>query len=186
MKAAQELLVAALEREGEAQRLLLGGDEEAAREAFREVAGLYRRSWDEAPPTAFGRLTGMLKAAILAGGGEEEAVFARSQVGAGETPAAAYVIALAALVARDDRTAAEAARVMADGDDAHRRAAAAIAALAAGDREGYGEAVRTIVRDFETRESHLTGVPIADTAIVMERLAEGRGIATAPASPVLP
>jgi uncharacterized protein len=42
------------------------------------------------------------------------------------------------------------------------------------------------VADFETREEHLTGVPIADTALVLERLAEPRGLAVYPLSPLLP
>lgn len=186
MKAAQAHLLEALEREGEAQRLLLEGDEGAAKARFREVADLYRRSWDEAPPTAFGRLTGMLKAAILTGGGAEEAAFARTEIGTAETPAAAYALALAALVEGDDETAGGAARAMADGDDAFGRTGAAIAALASGDRERYAEAVEEIVRDFESRESHLTGVPIADTAVVLERLAAGRGLAAGIASDLLP
>ena len=79
MKAAQEVLLEALAREGEAQRLLLAGDGDAAEPALREVAALYRRSWELAPATAYGRLLGMLKAALLAGGGGEEAALARAE-----------------------------------------------------------------------------------------------------------
>src|SRR3954471_7835179 len=46
------------------------------------------------------------------------------------------------------------------------RTADAIAALAAGDREGYGAALAAIVHDFQQRRKHLTGVPIADTAMM--------------------
>ena len=69
------------------------------------MSRLYRRSWEEAHGTAYGRLTGMLKAAVLAGTGEEEAAFARAEIGEATTPAAAYVIALAALVEGDDSAA---------------------------------------------------------------------------------
>jgi hypothetical protein len=129
---------------------------------------------------------GMLKAAILAGDGEEEAEFARAEVGDGKTPPAAYVAGLAALVAGDDEAAAAAASVMEGGGDAFERAGAAIGALAARDADGYALAVRAIVRDFEAREDHVTGVAIADTALVLERLAERRGLAAAPHSPLLP
>jgi hypothetical protein len=75
---------------------------------------------------------------------------------------------------------------MADGDDAFARAAAAIGALAVGDEDAYATAVTSIVRDFESRESHVTGVAIADTALVLEHLAERRGLAARPSSPLLP
>jgi hypothetical protein len=147
---------------------------------------LYRRSWDAAHPTAFGRLTGMLKASILAGNGEEEAAFARAEIGNPETPAAAYVVAIAALVEDDDEAAEDAARKMSGGDEAFARAGVAIGALAARDGGRYAAALTAIVRDFEARERHVTGVAIADTALALERLAERRGLAARPESPLLP
>jgi hypothetical protein len=186
VKAAQVHLLEALEREGEAQRALLDGDEATAASRFREVADLYRRSWELAPPNAYGRLAGMLKAAILAGGGEEEARFARAEAGSAATPASAYVVALAALVTGDDEAAGAAAEAMEEGDPPFRRAAAAISAIASGDPERYAEALAEILRDFETRESHLTGVPIADTALVLELLAGRRGMASGLESDLLP
>ena len=67
------------------------------------------------------------------------------------------------------------------GSEAFGRAAGAVAALARRDREAYAGMLAAIVADFEAREEHLTGVPIADTALVLDRLAERRGIAVAPA-----
>ena len=64
--------------------------------------------------------------------------------------------------------------------------ARAIVALAARDGSAYGDALREIVRDFEQRQGHLTGVAIADTALMLERLAAERGMAAAVASPLLP
>ena len=186
MKRSQELLLEALEREARAQRLLLDGRTGEAEAEFAEVAGLYRRSWEEGHATAFGRLAGMVKAGVLAGGGGEEAAYARAAVGGAETPAAAYAAGLAALVAGDDAAAAKAADRMREGDGAFVRAAEAIGALAAGDGDAYGDAVTAIVRDFESREGHVTGVAIADTALVLERLAERRGLAAHPSSPLLP
>jgi hypothetical protein len=46
--------------------------------------------------------------------------------------------------------------------------------------------VAAIVADFEGRDEHLTGVPIADTALMLERLAGARGLAAHPASALLP
>lgn len=43
-----------------------------------------------------------------------------------------------------------------------------------------------VVADFESRDAHLTGVPIADTAMLMEALAEPRGLAARPASQLVP
>ena len=63
---------------------------------------------------------------------------------------------------------------------------AALAALATGDAAAYRDAVLAIVRDFEGRDAHLTGVPVADTAMLMEALAAPRGMAANPDSPVFP
>jgi hypothetical protein len=66
------------------------------------------------------------------------------------------------------------------------RAADAIDALAARDRERYAAALAAIVHDFEQRAEHVTGVAIADTALMLERLAARRGISARVASPLLP
>ena len=73
MERHRELMGAAIQRDGLAQRSLLAGDADAARVAFAEAAALYRQSWEVAPPASYGRLVGMLKATVLAGQGEEEA-----------------------------------------------------------------------------------------------------------------
>ena len=75
---------------------------------------------------------------------------------------------------------------MAAGGEAFERTAAALAALAARDESSYAAALQAVIDDFERRDLHLTGVPIADTALVLERLAEPRGLAQRPASPLLP
>jgi hypothetical protein len=180
-----ELLREAIEVERRAHRALLAGDD--ASEELRAAAALYRSSWEAAPPASYGRLIGMLKAAVLAGDAREEALYARGSLGdaAGSAPAS-YALAIAALVEGDDGEAAAAAEGMRGGSEAMVRAADAIAALAAGDEEEYGRAVRAIVEDFEGRDEHLTGVPIADTALMLERLAAARGMACGITSPLLP
>jgi hypothetical protein len=180
-----ELLLAAIEAEGRAHRALLAGGDAA--EDFRAAAGLYRESWEAAPPASYGRLIGMLKAAVLAGDASDEAVYARGSLGdASGSPPASYALAIAALVHGDDAEAAAAADGMRGGSDAMVRAADAIAAVVARDEAAYAAAVRAIVEDFEGREQHLTGVPIADTALMLERFGAARGMRAGVESPLLP
>ena len=178
----------ALRVEGEAQRALFCGDGAAAQEGFGRASALYRDSWEIAPPASYGRLVGMLKASVIAGGGAFEAEYARAALSdaPATSPTAAYARAIAALVLGDDGAAGRAAEDMRAGDAAFARAADAIGALAAGDGEAYAAAVRAIVTDFEGREDHLTGVPIADTALMLETLAVPRGLACRPRSVLLP
>jgi hypothetical protein len=183
----QRLLQEALTREGEAYRRLLDGDDDAASEALREVAELYRRSWEEAGPRSFGRLIGVVKAGVLAGEGSEEAAYVRGELGEGaDSPVASYALALAFLVDGDYEGARLAAAGMREGSEPLERTADAIEALADRDSDRYAAAVRAIVADFEARDQHLTGVPIADTALVLERIAAQRGMAAGVSSPLLP
>jgi hypothetical protein len=181
-------MTAAVERDGEAQQALLSGDREAARIAFAGAAELYRESWEQAPPSAYGRLVGMLKSAVLAGDGVPEARYARAELGERDpdSATASYAQALAALILGDDRGAETWARRMGTGEDAFGRTAQALGALAGGDADRYTAALTAIVRDFEQRTEHLTGVAIADTAFVLATLARRRGMAVAIESPVLP
>jgi predicted CoA-binding protein len=173
----------AIAADGEAQRALLAGTD--ARPALRRAAERYRASWEASPPRSFGRLVGYAKASILAG--EDPGVYVGGELGKeGDSPPAWWALALAALAAGDDSLALRAADGMRAGSDAFGRAADAVAALARGERDAYAAAIRAIVADFEAREDHLTGVRIADTALVLERLAERRRLATHLASPLLP
>lgn len=176
----EDALREAIAADGEAYAALLAGED--AREALRRAASAYRRSWEAAPPRSFGRLVGYAKASILAG--DDPAPYVREQVSEADSPPAHWALALAVLSAGEDATAH--AEGMRAGAEAFGRTADAVAALSAGDRDGYAEAVRAIVADFEGRDQHLTGIPIADTALVLERLAERRGLAAHPASPLLP
>ena len=184
----RELMAEAIERDGEGQRALLAGDGQTARVAFSTASELYRRSWKVAPSGAYGRLVGMLKSAILAGGGEEQADYARSALGKvrERSPTASYARAIAALLVGDDEAARQAAVGMRAGSGAFGRTADAVVALADRDDRAYTVSLAAIVRDFEARERHLTGVPIADTGLVLERLAQRRGMRGGLASPLLP
>src|SRR5690348_7020840 len=100
-----DLLNEALAAEARAQRAALGGNGGA--EEFRAASDLYRRSWELAPPESYGRLIGMLKAAVLAGDAADAAAYARVAVPeTASSPPARYAVAIAALVERDLDTAA--------------------------------------------------------------------------------
>jgi hypothetical protein len=188
VKRHQELLTAAIERDGQAQRTLFAQGADAARVTFVEAAELYRSSWEAAPPGSYGRLVGMLKSAVLGGGGEAQADYVRAQLGdeGAGSPTASYAHALAALISRDDGAARRWGEGMRGGGGAFARTARAIDALASDDREGYAAALEEIVSDFEARADHLTGVAVADTALMLQELARRRGMAAELASNVLP
>ena len=182
-----DLLSAAMAAEADAQRALLAGDGEAASAGLWTAAVRYQASWEAAPPASYGRLIGMLKAAVIAGEADELADYARAQLPPdADSPPSHYVRAIAALVGGDDAAAIAAAAGMRVGSAAFGRAATGIDALARGDAEAYAEALAAIVADFEGRDEHLTGVAIADTALMLERLAEPRGLARRPAAALLP
>lgn len=181
------LQAAAVAADAAAQHCLLAGDRAGAAAHLHLAEQRYRESWEGAPPGGYGRLVGMLKAAILHGDADAAARYVLGALALGtESPTAAYALALACLAAGDDAAGAAAADQMAHGGEAFERTAAALAALARRDEPAYAEALRAVLADFEARDLHLTGVPIADTALVLERLAELRGLAQRPVSPLLP
>ncbi len=174
-------LDAALTAEAEAYRALLAGD--PAEEPLRRARDAYLASHAETGPRSWGRILGALKMAILAGDGAEPiARQAVAETEGADSPASAYVraLALVALGEVPDVTA------MVEAGGAFERAARALAALAAADSATYAATLAEIVADFEARDQHLSGIPVADTALVLERLAEARGIAVRPASAVVP
>ncbi len=181
-------MTTAVERDGEGQQALLSGDREAARAAFGAAAELYRQSWEAAPPSAYGRLVGMLKSAVLAGGGVPEARYARTALGERDpqSSTASYAQALAALILEEDEDASIWAVRMGAGTDAFGRTGEALVALAARDGGKYAAALAAIVHDFEQRTEHLTGVAVADTALMLATLAARRGMVVAIESTVLP
>jgi hypothetical protein len=183
---AQMRRAVALESDG--QRALLEGSVDAGHAKLRAASEAYRASWEAAPPAALGRLVGMLKAAIISGpeAGREAAVYTRAELGAPESATGSYLAALDALTTGEDAEVCAAAEGMRAGGDSFARTADALCALAERDGERYAAALRAIVADFEARGAHLTGVAIADTALMLEALAEPRGLASHPASPLLP
>jgi hypothetical protein len=160
----------AAEREGH-ERLLEGAD---ATDAYRRARDAYLASHACMGARSWGRLIGALKMAVLAGDGLEavarQAVDETSGVHAG--PAAAYARALGQAALGDTPEVGE----MLAAGDAFERTGRALAALGAGDTTAFEAAVGEIVADFAERQQHLAGVAIADTAVVLERLAAARGL----------
>jgi len=156
---------------------------------LRRAAARYRESWHEAPPDSWGRPIGALKALLLAGDDSTDAAGWPLDAGAAAaaSPIGRYAGTLALLVLCRDAEAHELAASLADRDDFPHDVAAALGALAAGDAAGYRSAVTSVLRSFETRSAFLEDVAVADTVLVLQRLAAPRGLAVElPPSPLLP
>ena len=170
--------------------LLMAGRREEAAEWLTRAAERYRESWDDAPPDSWGRPIGIVKSRLLAddwAGAERDARWTLEQGAAdASSPIGRYAACLALLVLGED----ERARVLADGlrtrDDFPHDVGDALATLAAGDRLGYVEAVESVLESFERRDEYLEDIPVADTVVVLQRLAERRDLVADLASPLLP
>lgn len=170
---------------------LMAGDREGAGRWLAAAAERYRESFADAPPGSWGRPIGAVKARLIAGddeGARGDADWALAAgAAASESPVGAYAATLALLVlGRDGEAAGTAARLQ-DREDFPRDVGAALAALASGRAEAYAAAVGSVLRSFETREAYLEDIAVADTAIVLQRLAAARGLAAdLPRSALLP
>lgn len=183
-------MMAAIATEGEAHTALLAGDHEAARGAYCQAVQEYRASWALAPPKSYGRLVGLVKAGVLGGQATAVATEVRDALSGDEnaegSPVASYALAVAALIAGDDEDAVVRATRMEPRGEAFERTATALKALASRDADAYAAALTAIEADFAAREDHLTGVAIADTAVLLELLAAERDMAVRPSSPLVP
>lgn len=170
-----DLLLAALVAERTGQRHLLDGDADRARPYMRAAAAAYVASYPLAQPRSWGRLIGALKAGVLAGDGVTQATAAREALGdIADTPPACYLAALSALVLGDHPGALAHTPGIRSGGPAFDRAADGIEAIAQGDAAALGDAIAAIEADFAAREAHLTGIPIADTALMLREIATSR------------
>jgi len=106
----RDLMLAAIAAEGEAHGALLAGDTAHAAAMYGRAVELYRRSWALAPPKSYGRLVGLLKAAVLGASADAAADEVRAELeddpDAPGSPVASYVLAVAALIKNDDDAAA--------------------------------------------------------------------------------
>jgi hypothetical protein len=169
---------------------LMGGNTAAAGEWFARAVERYRDSWDDAPPSSWGRPIGILKARILAGDWDGAAAAARWALDAGAaaagSPIGRYAAALASLVLGDFAAGRVHADAVRGRDDFPRDVGDALAFIAAGDLVGYAVAVDAVLDSFATRDEYLEDVPAADTVIVLQALAARRGLDVPLASPLLP
>jgi hypothetical protein len=162
-----------------------------AREWLARAADRWRESFDQAPPGSWGRPIGAIKANVLAGDWDraEDAARWALEAGAGESdsPIGRYAACLALLVLDrpiDARVHADAIRTR---EDFPAPVGDSLAMIAAGtDEVGYVEAVEEVLESFETREEYLEDVAVADTVIVLQALAERRGLGAELSSPLLP
>jgi hypothetical protein len=162
--------------------LLMHGQSADAQPWFDRACERYRESWEHAPPGSWGRPVAILKARILAGdwlGAERDARWTLdSGAGESESPIGRYAATLAHEVLGDW----DAARVLADGlrTDASfpSDVGDALAYIAAHDLLGYIAAVESVLESFEKREEYLEDLPAADTVLVLQALAERRGLVT--------
>ena len=170
--------------------LLMGGRADQAREWLSRAAERWRESFADAPPGSWGRPIGAVKARVLAGDWDGAAGDARWALEAGcarsESPVGRYAAALAHAVLGewdDVRVHADYVRTR---DDFPREVGDALAFVAAEDVLGYADAVAAVLESFETRDAYLEDVPVADTVLVLQALADRRGMATDLRSALLP
>lgn len=170
--------------------LLMAGRQDEAAEWFDRAAGRYRESYELAPPGSWGRPIGAIKSRILAGdwpGAEEESRWALGEGAAeSESPIGRYAGALALLTLGQDEEARPVADSLRNRDDFPHDVADALATLAAEDVLGYTYAVESVLESFERREEYLEDMPVADTVIVLQALADRRGMAADLTSELLP
>ncbi len=153
--------------------LLMAGDQEGAAEWLRRSAERYRESWQPGSES-WGRPIGALKALLIAGDDPSDAARWALDADAvqAESPIGRYAGTLALLVLGRDAEAGALAATLGNGFPAD--VAAALAALALGDADAYGVAVASVRDSFDAREDFLEDVPVADTALALDALAERR------------
>jgi hypothetical protein len=169
--------------------LMLGRMDEAAK-WLGHAADRWRESFGDAPPGSWGRPIGAIKARLLArdrAGAEDAARWALEAGAAGsESPIGRYAAVLAHLALGQDDEARPLASSLRERDDFPNEVADALATLAAEDRSGYALAVEGVLESFETRDEYLEDVPVADTVMVLQALAEARGLRAELSSKLLP
>lgn len=168
---------------------LMAGRRDEAATWLRRAAGRYRESWQDAPPDSWGRPIAAMKSLLLAGDDATPAAEWALEAGAADaaSPVGRYAAALALLVLGRDLEARTVASTLRDRDDFPRDVADALTTIAAGDRAGYLVAVEDVLESFEQREDFLEDMPVADTVLVLQRLAAARDVAVdLPASERLP
>ncbi len=157
--------------------LLMAGDRAGAAEWLVRAAERYRESWDAGgAPDAWGRAIAAIKALLLAGEDASAAAAWALEAGAplAESPIGRYAGTLALLVLGRDEEATRVAETLSG--DFPSDVAAALVALGRSDRAAYAVAVDSVRRSFDERDAFLEDVQVTDTALVLDVLAERRGL----------
>lgn len=169
--------------------LMLGRREEA-RDWLIRAAETYRESWPEAPPGSWGRPLGAMKSRLIAGDLDSVRADAQWALDAGaaeaESPIGRYAATLAELVLDHDDEAAALAESLRDAESIPPAVTDTLAALAAHDAAAYEAAIRALVADFEARGAYLEDIPVADTVLALQALAETRALRAGLSSALLP
>lgn len=175
---------------GAALALLMEGQGAAARVWFQRAATCYRRSLADAEPGSWGRCIGPLKALLLAGDGSsaERDAQLTLELGATTPPSttARYAGTLALLVLGRDAEACALAAPLESAEGFPPATARALVALATGSGTFYRQAVIEVLETFEIRDRFLEDVPVADTVMTLQILAQARGLKVDLQSPRLP
>jgi hypothetical protein len=153
--------------------LLMAGEREEAAEWLRRSAARYRESWS---PDAWGRPIGATKALLIAGDDAGDVARWALDTGAAEaeSPIGRYAGVLALLVLdRDEEAGALAATL---GEDFPGDVADALTGLAARDSDAYAVAAERMLRSFRRQTQFLEDVPVPDTKLALDVLAERRRI----------
>jgi hypothetical protein len=131
-----------------------------------------------------------MKSRLIAGdvdGARDDARWALDAgAAASESPIGRYAAALAQLVLDEDDRAGAITATLVDETAIPPAVTFSLAALAARDAAAYDTAIQALVADFEAREEFLEDVPVADTVLALQAIAEQRGIAPQLTSPLLP
>lgn len=170
--------------------LLMLGRREEGTAWLRRAAERYRESWLDAPPGSWGRPIGAMKSRLIAGDLDGALDDARWALDAGaaesESPIGRYAAALAHAVRGEDAEAGELAATLEGHEGFPLAVADTLAAVSAGDGEGYERAIRALLTDFESRREFLEDMPVADTVLALQALAGARGLGVSLSSALLP
>ena len=170
---------------------LMQGDEDQAGEWFHRAADRYQESMEEAPPGSWGRPIGAMKALVLAADWDDAEDTARWTL---ELGSARHRLADRSVRGdprspdprRGRRRRVPSRRRCGEREDFPQDVADSLATLAANDRLGYAYAVESVLESFAKRDEYLEDIPVADTVLVLQALAERRDLAAELSSPLLP
>ena len=165
-------------------RSLMQGNTAEAREWFDRACERYRESWADAPPGQLGPADrdpqGARPRGRLGRGRARRALDARAgrrRSADADRPLRRRARARGARAS--GTTCASHADALREDDTFPGDVADALAAVASPDPIAYVEAVESVLESFETREAYLEDLPAADTVLVLQALAERRGLAPA-------